>query len=655
MLRTITLALILSAAPLVASAPALAQAQDGAEWDQARLANASQRDPAMAQAIEHWRMLTSSERFSFGDYSGFLLTYPGFPEEAKLRGWAERSLAASYAEPARVVAYFDRFPPLTNPARAQLALALAAVGRGEAQRVAVEAWRGGMMSDSAEAALFSQFASVLAPDDHDARMNALLWASATGQAERQILYVSPTARPLLMARLATLQGLNPSDLGLEPGPGAFADPGFVFNRSRQLRRRGSVGAASSLLTTRPRLARLPLDQALWVGELLAVARGSDPHSVVRIAASIDDGFAPGADISRLGFGLRDDYTSLMWLGGTKALNSLGDSAAAAPLFWRYGAAARTPQTRSKGFYWAGRAMARGGNQAEANRYFEQAADYADQFYGMLALERLGRALPVFGAMPTAQASPAERAAFYARPLTQAVREVAREGDWPVAVRFFREVAEQAVTEGDHVLVADLARQIGRRDLGVILGQAAHTDGFGNFQQISFPLIPNPPGTSWTVVHAISRQESQFAQNAVSHAGARGLMQLMPGTAREQARLLGLAYEPSALVSDGGYNIRLGDAYFARMMDIYGGSYPLAVAAYNAGPGNVNRWLRANGDPRNGSVDWIEWIESIPLSETRGYVQHVLENAVVYEAMNPGRATVRGANPLSQFLGKRTPG
>ena len=133
------------------------------------------------------------------------------------------------------------------------------------------------------------------------------------------------------------------------------------------------------------------------------------------------------------------------------------------------------------------------------------------------------------------------------------------------------------------------------------------------------------------------------------------MQLMPGTAREQAGKVGLAYSPDSLMSDPNYNIMLGSTYFARMMDYFGGSYPLAVAAYNAGPGNVNKWLRANGDPRTGAVDWTDWIEKIPLSETRNYVQRVLENAVVYEAMNPARASYKGTNPLSHFLGKRYPG
>ncbi len=648
-----SLLLCLAFAPL----PALSQTAelDGAEWDQARAQQRASQPGNMAQSIQRWKLLTSSDRFSFTEYSSFMLTYPGFPEEAKLRNWAERALSRDYPEPGRVAAYFDRFSPVTNHARAQYAVALAVLRRPEALSVARAAWRGGAMSDAAEADLFPQLAATLSLDDHDARMDALLWASAAAQAERQILYVSPAARTGFLARLGLINGKDPASAGLVMGPEALRDAGYVYNRSRMLRSTGQGYAAVSMLATRPPLPVPPLDQRKWLAELLGAARSADAASAVRIAGSIDDGFLPGTDVSRLSFLIRDDYTSLMWLGGTKALNSLGDGARAMTLFYRYGAAARTPQTRSKGFYWAGRAAARANDSVSANRYFEMAAAYPDQFYGMLSLERLGRPLPRFDAVPIGSATPEERAVFAAKPLTAAVREVAREADWPTAVRFFREIAEQAVSEGDHLLVADLARTLGRRDLAVILGQSAHTDGLGNFQTISFPRMPVIQGGNWTMIHAITRQESQFAMNAVSHAGARGLMQLMPGTAREQAGKMGLVYDLQGLTSDAGYNQMLGNAYFARMMDYFGGSYPLAVAAYNAGPGNVNKFLRANGDPRNGGIDWVDWIEKIPLTETRGYVQHVIENAVVYEAMNPSKASYKGANPLSYYLGKRAPG
>jgi len=649
--RAATLLLMLFMA--ITSVPA--RCQDGAEWDQARQQLMASQRGTMGQAIDRWKMLSQSSSYGFSEYAGFLLTYPGFPDEGKIRGYAEAALTRETVEYPRLIAFFDRVKPLTNPAKALYALALSASGRPEAKSMAIEAWRGGTMSDTSAAALFSQYGSAFTPADNDARMNALLWQGEVFQAQQALNYVTPAARNLFTARLAMLQGNSPENVGIQVTPDMLRDAGYVYSRIRQLKQSGNYPGVTQLLLVRPKADTPPLDPTKWIGELLAAAKGADAASAVRIAASVDDAFVPGTDVSRLPFKLRDDYTSLMWLGGTRALTSLGDGTSAAPLFWRYGAAARTPQTRSKGFYWAGRALAGRGNEAEANRYFTMAAQYPDQFYGMLALERLGRPLPDMSATPSAMPSGAERTAFNARPLTLAVREVANGYEWSTSVRFFREISEQAVSEGDHVLVGDLARTLGRRDLAVIAGQAAENDGYTKFVGLAFPLIPNPPGTDWTIVHMITRQESQFAQNAISYAGARGLMQLMPGTAREQAGKLGLTYDGGALISDAGYNMRLGDAFFARLMDTYGGSYPLAVAAYNAGPGNVNRWLRDNGDPRYGGMDWIDWIERIPLQETRNYVQRVLENAVVYEAMNPARASYRGPNPLSHFLGKRNPG
>jgi soluble lytic murein transglycosylase len=650
MVRATGIVLLLATSLLSPSA----HAQDGSEWDRARAQGASSQRGNMGMAIERWKLLSTSDRMSFTDYSGFLLSYPGFPDEDKIRGYAEQALDRESVDPTRVIAFFTRYPPLSNSARANHAVALIAARRPEAPTVALAAWRGGPMSETAYPTIFSNTAGRITPADHDARMDALLWAGHIPQAQRQIVYVSPARRQDFMARLGMLNGQDPSALGLNSSGDALRDPGYVYNRVRQLRRAGSGSTAANLLATRPTASKPVLEPERWVTELLSVARGTDGRTAARIAGTIDDAFPAGTDVSRLSFKLRDDYTSLMWLGGTSAMR-LGDYRTAAPLFYRYGTGARTGYTRAKGFYWAGRAMSQAGDSGAARRYFELAAATPDNFHGLLALERLGRPVPRFNDSPVANVTPQQRAAFNAQPLTAAVREVAHDYQWRTSIRFFRQIADNADTEADHKLVADLAREIGRRDLGVILGQSAHSDGHMNFHAIAFPLIPNPPGTNWTAVHAISRQESQFAMNALSHAGASGLMQLMPGTAREQAGKMGMSYQPSSLMTDANYNIRLGDGYFARMLSYFGGSYPLAIAAYNAGPGNVNKFIRQNGDPRNGSIDWIDWIERIPLSETRNYVQRVLENVVVYEAMHPEKARYRGSNPTSYYLGKRTPG
>lgn len=651
MLRASTLLLLATAACV--SSPA--QCQEGREWDLAKARLMQSHDMGMHQAVDRWRQLSASSSMPFGSYSSFLITYPGFPQEEKLRGYAEKALERESPDAGTLVAFFDKFPPLSSMAAGRYATALTLTGRKDAKDQAIKAWRMGALAPNDEATIMTYFGRDLDRKDHDARMNALLWQSETAQAERQISFVSPAARNLFMERLALAQGSGPGSLSVTFDADAMRDPGYVYNRVVQARKSGNLGSAINLLANRPPLEDAVPEPEKWVKELLTAARGAGADPAVRIASQIDDAFEPGTDISKLSYRLRDDYTSLMWLGGTKALWDLRDPRRAAPLFYRYGAAAQTPGTRSKGFYWAGRAMAQAGDRGEAERYFEMAAKYPEYFYGQLSLERLGRPLPNLDTTPNARPSREDVEEFAAKPITNAVKEVARDSDWRTTVQFFREISDQADSEKDHVLVADLARDIGRRDLGVILGQNAHAEGHTQFGKIAFPTLVTPPGSNWVMVHALSRQESQFAQNAVSHAGASGLMQLMPGTAREQAGKLGLSYNQSALISDPTYNIQLGNGYFARMMDYYGGAYPLAVAAYNAGPGNVNKWLRANGDPRTGSVEWVDWIERIPIYETKNYVQRVLENAVVYEALYPERAFYKGSNPLSRYLGKRTPG
>ena len=225
------------------------------------------------------------------------------------------------------------------------------------------------------------------------------------------------------------------------------------------------------------------------------------------------------------------------------------------------------------------------------------------------------------------------------------------GDALQALAF--EVLAHTDTHGDPAvrcaLVAELAREIGRRDLAVNVAEAAGADGHDAFVAQGFPTLPLPPGTNFTLVHAITRQESQFAQNAISHAGATGLMQLMPGTAREEAERAGMTYMNASLISDADYNIRLGSNHIERLVARYDGSYPLAFAAYNAGPGNVNKWLRANGDPRTGAIGWLEWIEKVPFFETKNYIHRVIENAAVYEQLYPDRTPYGRARTVSDFL------
>ena len=625
--------------------PACAQAQDTSQ----RAAMVAQQPTQIDRAVERWQYLIGQDNLGFDAYAGFITAYPDFPQEDRLQRRAEAALDTEPVSTERLVAFFDENPPLTNPARARYALALASMNRAEAEEVARSAWRGGTMSSPAEAYLSGLYGSRFTPADHDARMDALLWQGDSEAAARQVVKVSPTMRDSAMARLALLQGSAPEQAGLTPPADARSNAGYVYNLVKYYRGSRQLPAAVSLLANRPNFTGLPYDAESMVGEMLAVAKAAGADPAARIAASVDDLFPADADISRESYRLRDDYTSLMWLGGTQALWTLGDGSRAAPLFYRYGAAAQTPQTRSKGFYWAGRAASRAGDVNEARRYWEMAADYPERFYGQLALTELGRDVPDFKQRTVAQPNDRQLAEFRAQPLTAAVRHVARGAPWRTGIQFYRAIAQGADTPEEHALVAQLALETGRRDLAVNVAEAAGADGHGQFVAQGFPTLSLPRGADFTLVHAIARQESQFAQNAISHAGARGLMQLMPATAREEAGRAGMRYMSSSLIDDAEYNVRLGANHIDRLMARYDGSFPLAFAAYNAGPGNVNKWLRQNGDPRTGAVSWVKWIEEIPFFETKNYVQRVIENAAVYEHLYPERTPYGRARMVHEFL------
>lgn len=612
--------------------PATAQAQEAG-----RSSLVAQQPGQMDQAVGQWEYLTARDDLPFASYAGFITSYPDFPKQELLQRRAEAALDEEAPSPHDLVGFFDRHAPLTNSGRARYALALASLDRPEALEVAREAWRSGTMSGPAELYMQGLFGSRFAPEDHDARMDALLWQGNYEAASRHVMRVSPAYRDTAQARLALLQGSTPQHAGLRLPADAMRDAGYVYNLTRYYRNSGQPYEAVNLLASRAAFTTPAFDGTQFISEALAVAKSAGATQAVSIASKVDDVFAPGTDISDGSFTLRDKYTDLMWLGGTKALWSLGDGAQAAPLFYRYGTAAKTPLTRSKGFYWAGRAAARAGDTEGAQRYWAMAAAYPDWYYGQLALSELGQPMPGFATVPAADS--AQRAAFEADPLTGALRAIARNRrDWRTERAFFEAIADKADTPEQMALVGQLARDTGLNEMAVVAGLVAGEHGLEGFERIGYPTVETHAGANWTMVHAIARQESEFDRNRVSHAGARGMMQLMPGTAREEAGKIGVRYMSANLTESPSYNIRLGDAHFARLMDRYGGAYPLAIAAYNAGPGRVNEWLRLNGDPRTGAVDWVTWIEQIPSNfETRYYVMRVIGNAVSYANMHPDKS------------------
>ena len=620
-------------------------------------------DSALSMAISEWNAVRQSEALPFSSYARFLVAHPGWPGETAIRKSAERALRTDAEDPQLVAAYFGRFAPATATSALRQAEALDAIGRrDEAKLTAKRAWTMGALSADDESRLVTRWPGLLSTADHDARMERLLWSRATNLAARQLSLTSPSRQPQFDARVAMqAKAADAASKLAYVAASATGDPGFLLDRVMWLRLSGQEYAAQALLAAPRRLNAPPLDAERWLDTLVAVARNATAQGQLQtaydIARQVEDTYPAGTVVRDRPIGERDEYTNATWLAGSTALNKLGRPLDAIRMFDLYAKAARSPQTRAKGLYWAGRAAEASGRRSDADLYYANAATLFDQFYGQLAAERIGRVPAIPPVTVRIEISQNQREAFFNQEIVRAVQILGQRGDHQNQTLFVRQIAQAATSDADHVLAVDLAQRIARPDLAVMVGRSAGINGYNDYVRSGFPVVPVPEEArdNWTMVHAISRQESQFDRAALSRAGARGLMQLMPGTARETSVKIGASYDLGGLTNDPQYNIRLGSWYFGRLMDTYGGSYPLAVAAYNAGPGNVNKWLRANGDPRTGSIDILQWIEAIPLTETRGYVQRVLENAVVYDLIDPSKARVRSSTPLSSYLGKRTPG
>lgn len=614
---------------------------------------------AIAGAIARWTSLRQTDGLPFSSYASFLTSYRGWPGEAVMRRTAERAIQPGITSPGEVTAFFRVHPALTPTGHARHAAALLASGRVEEARAAAQnAWRGGSLTSEDEARIISYFGAALGPVDHDARMDILLDNGAVEAARRIIPYASPARRAIYEARIALQSRAADAAMKLAlAGPPGDGDAGLLLDRANWLRNTGQSAAARALLAQPRRLTALPADPEKFMEGVLAIARGAAADSqwtyAYQIASQLDDIFPAGTDVSSRSYGERDEYTSLAWLAGSTALQRIGRPADAIGLFDRYGRAAQSFQTRSKGFYWAGRAADRTGQAARAMPYFEQAAAYPDLFYGQLASERLGRTIAAPSPLPVIAASEPAAAAFEQNGLVQAIRYLGQQGRWSDQSLFIRTLSEQVASEPERILAGQLALRIGRPDLGVWVGRSSRNAGAAFYTSASFPQVRVPPtqAHNWALANAITRQESSFDRAAISHAGARGMMQLMPGTAREVAGKIGTGYDFGRLTGDPNYNVLLGSTYFASLLDQWGGSVPLAVASYNAGAGNVRKWIAANGDPRLPSVDTLRWIEEIPFSETRNYVQRVLENAVVYDLIDPNSRNGLRRNRLSFYLGE----
>lgn len=667
----------LSSISVVIAAPAGAQSLDAATVAryQARLAdNESGRFAQLSAApltggqavavlneVVTWdRLRRDTYRAGFSEYAAFLAGHADWPASTTIRRLAERSIGDD--TPAdQIVRHLTRVPPLTAEGKWRYAEALAASGQaGTAATWARDAWDSAGLDESQEARLLAKFGDRLRPEDHASRMDRLLWADRITPAGRMLARVDTDTRLWALARIALKRSAPDVAARMAVVPDRLRrEAGLVLDEAQWLIRQGRAAEGHTLLSgpATPRIAgglltvgleswlkaRLDIGRALW--------RAGNPTSARAVLAG------NGLDPARMATRPVAERSALLdaeWLAGWIALRRLNQPSVALTHFRNARAVAQTPISQARGDYWAGRAAEAAGQREQARQFFAAAARHPDYFYGQLAAERLGQPLALSARpLPTVDATTAGN--FRAEGRVRALFALA-EVDRGRQTIFLKQLADTAETPQRAALVAGLAAPLNRPDAGVHAGKAARGTAELTMISAAFPVLPLPENLAsrFAIIHAIARQESQFDRTARSSANALGLMQLLPGTAAEQAQKMGLPASPaSRLTQDPVWNVTLGSGFIERLRSAYGGSAPLAVAAYNAGPGNVRRFIAQNGDPRNGDI--LDWIESIPFSETRNYVQRVLENAVVYETLYPDRATTKGPNRLSEWLGKDKPG
>ncbi|MCH6587712.1 MAG: lytic transglycosylase domain-containing protein [Proteobacteria bacterium] len=578
-----------------------------------------------AKVIRWMELAGDRPRGDFAEVARFLEDNPEWPRRAALLRNAELAMPDDLPDE-RLLAWFEARPPVTAAGAVRHAAALMRAGqKARATALLRATWVGGDFGRRDERAFRKRFSKLLRREDELARLDRLLWDRKYRPAKRQARRLGKAYAALAEARIALARRSPGVDWAVKQVPAELKDdPGLVYERARWRRRKNRYDGVIELLDPPDPAAPHPerwwplrkwaARQALMKGDISVAYRMARAHG---LEAGL--GFAEGE-----------------WLAGWIALRFLDQPETAYRHFERLNEGVSSPISLARSAYWAGEAardLGRRGTagdwRSKARKWYRTAARFGTTFYGQLAAQRLDRPVEIESSAakpPSAEA----RAAFDRRELVRVVRMLGELGEAKLHERFLLRLKVLAESAEDYALVADLAHEQGRSDIAMRTAKAARTAGFILFDDL-FPSrrIPEAKDSEPALVLAVIRQESAFYKGAVSRAGARGLMQLMPRTAKRVARRIKVRYSRKKLLTDAEYNLRLGRAYLSGLTQDYDGSYVLALAAYNAGPARANRWIKAFGDPREADVDPIDWIESIPFDETRNYVQRILESLVVY--------------------------
>jgi len=581
-------------------------------------------DP-VARKLAEWIILRSDDNgASVERYRAFIAANPSWPSQTFLRRRLEAALWDDHRDDATVLAWFENESPLS--AKGKFSLAHALIGRGDranAERLARDAWRNDAMSEETENAALEQFGALLTPGDQKARMDLLLYGSEHEAALRAAKRIGSSEVALAKARIAAYRKASNTRALLEAVPRELhSDPGYIFSKIQLLRREEKFAEAAQLMLNAPRdPARLYNVDEWWIErrllsrKMLDIGENRTAYLIARDAA------LPARDIYK---------TEQEFTAGWIALRFLRDPATAAQHFARIGIGSVNPTTLARAGYWQGRAAEAAGRIQQARAAYSAAAVQSTSYYGQLARAKLGLPQIELNGAPAARGRGIERLE-----IVRAVQLLYALDEREIAVPIFADMGDNGDPDA-LVGLGELASRNGDARGMLLLGKAALNRGLP-FDFYAYPVNGIPPFKSigpdieQSVVFAIARQESAFNPAVVSPAQAYGLMQVTPDAGRYVCKKYGVGFDLGRMKTDPVYNAALGAAELGGLLEDYRGSYIMAFAAYNAGRGSVKKWIERYGDPRDPKVDAVDWVEQIPFSETRNYVQRIMENLQVYRA------------------------
>lgn len=624
-------------AAYLSTALTVAKAGDG---PRVRLAMDAIQDP-VARKVALWALADGApDSLSFFEADQIRRDLNGWPRAARRQATAEKLIETSGMPPERIIAWFGGSEPETAQGAMALAGALRATGRVEEARALIRRWWRDALFDAApQAAMRARFGAYITADDDLRRADVLLYGPQGPAAREMVANLPESYRPIADARIALRSNLpSGNDLIANMSAEQRQNPGLIYEQAAFFQRRG-------LTTMALQLARG--FKPAPTPEVAARAWTADRRKMVVAALAAGDYAGAYGAAANTGLVIGPDAAEAEFYAGWIALAKLKDPAKAAGHFARLAAAGTSPITQGRALYWQGRAAEAMGDKDAAQGFYLQGGQYNTVFYGQLAAERAGiRDLTLTKDPVVTQA---DRARFEGRELVRALRLLHESGNRDTFKVFALHIDDTLPTAAECALLVDLARAYGEPDTAMRAVRTAAQRGMmlpeRGYPLLIAPVVPG--GAEPAFVFSITRQESNFDARARSAPGARGLMQLMPATGSMTARALGETYSVDRLF-EADFNMRLGARYLGDMIGQFGGSYIMAAAAYNAGPGRPPQWAALCGDPRGASTDPLDYIECIPFVETRNYVMRTLETMQVYRArLNGGSAPLTLSSDLKR--------